>query len=103
MMSESPKAELIFEYTRGEDGMYTGSVELLEPGTGESLRPPFFVVVQRPEWVRFVVDTIRSHADVDLIAFNLRKPDRTKYRYQLDRRTIERIKDSSLAAEDLIL
>lgn len=102
-MLESPKAELVFRYKRGEDGTYSGSAELVEPATGQSIRPPFFVVVSRPEWVRFVVGTIRHHSDVDRVAFDMKKPDDTKFLYYLDRRTIAKIKDTALEADDLIL
>jgi hypothetical protein len=101
-MSESPKAELLFQYSRAEDGAYSGSAELVEPGTSNSMRPPLYVVVTRPEWVSFVVNTIRHH-DVDGVSFALTRPDNTKTRYRLDPRTVEKIKDATLEADDLIL
>ena len=48
------------------------------------------VVVSRPEWVSFVVDTIRKHEDVDSVAFALRRSDNSRYLYHLDHRTWRR-------------
>lgn len=102
-MPESPKAELLFQYARDEDGIYTGSAELVEVGTTNSMRPPLYVAVTRPEWVRFVVNTIRHHDEIDGVSFALTRPDSTKSRYRLDHRTIEKIKDATLEVDDLIL
>lgn len=102
-MSESPKASLLFEYSRDEQGTYAGSVAVLDGITGQSQRPPLHVVVTQPEWVKFVVETIRQHKEIDSVSFALARNDRSKYQYQLDHRTVEKIKNETLEAEDLIL
>jgi hypothetical protein len=102
-MSESPKARLLFEYSRDEEGTYTGSVAVLDGITGQSQRPPLYVVVTQPEWVKFVVETIRHHREIDSVAFTLAKSDKSKYQYQLDHRTVDKIKDETTVVEDFIL
>lgn len=104
-MPESPKAEtkvdLVFEYSRARDGVYSGTATVIERGV--SARPPLHVVVHQKEWVSFVVNTIRSQQELGDVSFELKKPDRSSYRYTLDQRTVERIKDATYTVEDLIL
>lgn len=102
-MPESPKAELVFQYVRDADDVYYGSADVHDGLTSTSDRPPMAVALTRPEWVRFVVDTIRQHKEINKVAFTLTKTDHSTHRHFLDSRTIERIKDSSLEADDLIL
>lgn len=103
-MSESPKVDsLVFAYRRLPDGTFEGRVETRDNNTGRSLRPPLSVALQRPEWVRFVVEQIRSHADIERVSVELVKPDSTVYLYALDARTVSRIKDGTFEAEDLVL
>lgn len=101
-MPESPKAELVFRFTRDADDTFVGYADLVEPQTGESLRPQLEVAVQQPEWVQFVVAQIRAHADVEKVSFRL-KNEGVINSYRLDDRTLEKIRDESLSAEDITL
>jgi hypothetical protein len=109
-MSESPKVDLLFQYTRARDGVYSGTVTVLETGETASARPPLHTVVTRPEWVKFVVDTIRNHPQTRSVSFLLARPEwkggrryDSEHQVKLDSRTVEQIQDGSLTAEDLLL
>lgn len=102
-MSESPKVEIVFEYTRARDGVYSGTATVVETGETNSVRPPLHTVVHQPEWVKFVVDTIKAHQEAQNVTFVLHKKEGGETRYQLAQRTVEQIKDGRLSAADLVL
>jgi hypothetical protein len=102
-MSASHRAEVVFEYQRDAEGTYTGSVRIQDPDDGDSDRPPLQVVLKHPEWVRFVVETIKQNRDIRRVCFTMRKADNTTHQYRLDARTVDQIKDETLRVEDLIL
>ncbi len=108
-MPESPKVDLLFQYTRDRQGVYAGTETVVELGEQTSTRPPLHTVVTRPEWVRFVVDTIKKHPTRE-VSFLMHKRvvvdgkrNDTEQTVRLDSRTVEQIKEGSLSAEDLIL
>jgi hypothetical protein len=105
MMSASPKADLIFEYVRDEDGSYYGLMVVPAPLTEGGL----VATAQSHEgrftheaWVRFVVAQIQRHPREPVVVFKLRGAEGTT-EHRLDPRTVEQIRVQSLSAEDLIL
>lgn len=102
-MSASPKAELVFRYRLDDTGIYTGSVEVVDEQVGDSMRVPLGVALRRPEWVRFVVSTIRRHKDIDKVVFAFPREGESEHRHQLSDRTVAQIKDEATRPESLIL
>lgn len=98
-MSVLPKDELIFAYTRRADDLFDGTLSTREKG---ELLEPRIVLLHQAAWVRFVVETIRTHAKIPLVTFRFDKQG-TPYLYRLDKRTIERIRDPASSIDDFIL
>lgn len=102
-MSASPRAECVFRYARDVEGVYRGSSQVVEPDGTRSTRPALQVVLSRPEWVKFVVETIKLLPEATAVVFDLTKPDSTTYRHVFDPRTVDKIKREELSLDDLIL
>lgn len=101
-MPESSRVEIVFAYTRDEMGVYHGTAET-KLGGGVSERPSLSVVLTRPEWVRFVIDTIQKTENLGAVAFRLARRDNAPHLHYLDSRTVAKIKACALSADDLIL
>lgn len=103
-MSESTKAELLFRYTRDQEGLYHGSAQVIEhcTVTGDSARPPLQVAVHRPEWIEFVVSQIKQ-TKVDRVGFVLSRSNAPETTYVLGSETVSKIKCGALRVTDLIL
>ncbi len=102
-MPESAKAELVFQYRRTEDGAYNGRAEVVEPGSGQSLRPPLEVALHREDWVKFVVDQMRAHKEASVVKFKLITVGGVVREHHLAEQTVDKIRSGDLNAEDITL
>jgi hypothetical protein len=95
------KADLIFEYTRLENGNYVGSLRAPKPEQAYDVVHEG--VFTQAAWVQFVLQQILSAPKAPVVAFMLTKLDGEKRPHFLDPRTIEQIRVQSLTAEDFLL
>lgn len=98
-MSASHKVELYFTYVRQDEDRYVGTVHVVEDGIQ---RKQHQVVFTRPEWVRFVVSTIRANPSVKHVSFKFDRKD-APYYYVIHEETLDRLRDEQTPVEDFIL